>query len=59
MAEAAKNGTKYLQITYLKGDYYSEYIENSPNSTIKQESSSKMSKGFEKLFSKDNMQIDK
>lgn len=52
MAEAAKNGSKYLQITYLKGDYYSEYVENSPNSTIRKKSSSKMSKGFENFSPK-------
>ena len=32
-----QNGRKYLQIIYLIGDLYAEYIKNSYNSTIKRQ----------------------
>ena len=42
---------KYLQIIYLTGDLYTEYMKNTYNSTLKRYTSQlKMGKGFEQTF---------
>ena len=54
MASNPQNGRKYLQVIYIKRDFYLEYVKNTYKSIIKRKIPNlKMGKILNKYFFKD------
>ena len=61
VSSQAQPGRKYLQITYLTKDLYSEYIISSQNSTIKKQQlhfPEKQAKGLNRHWTRENTQME-